>query len=180
MFLFLWRKRSMRKIDAAACFVLFFATLFVAPSAAAAYDANGVALGAGEDDIKKRFPSAFCKALEWASRAADRRCDDAKISFGGAEGRITFYLRKGAVQAFDVRFDTKDLDRVAAQLKTRYGKPFSEVKDVVGPQGKQRELYKVLWESGTDRAVLTSQLDKKQASLLVSRGDFDEEIYRVR
>src|SRR6266850_1845361 len=122
----------MRKISAAACLALLVAAFFVAPSAAAAYDANGVALGASENDIKKRFPSAYCKALEWASRAADRRCDDAKISFSGAEGRITFYLRKNAVQAFDVRFDTKDLERVLVQLRSRYGKPVSEVKDSIG------------------------------------------------
>jgi len=28
--------------------------------------------------------------------------------------------------------------------------------------------------------VLTAQLEKRRASMLVSRGDFDEEIYRVR
>ena len=152
----------------------------VAPLALAAYDANGVALGASEDDIKKRFPSAYCKPLEWASKAAERRCDDAKISFGGAEGRITFYLKKGAVQAFDVRFDTKDLERVTKQLKTRYGNPVSEVKETVGPEGKLRELYKVLWEAKPDRALLTAQIGQKRATLLVSRGNFDEEIYRVR
>src|ERR1700675_3786052 len=129
----------MRKISAAACLALLVAALFVAPPAAAAYDANGVTLGASENDIKKHFPSAFCQALEWASRAADRRCDDARISFGGAEGRITFYLRKGVVQAFDVRFDLKDLDRVVAHVKARYGKPFSETKEAVGPEGKVRE-----------------------------------------
>jgi hypothetical protein len=169
-----------RNISAAACFALFAAALLAAQSAMAAYDANGVALGASENDIKKRFPSVYCKALEWASRAADRRCDDAKIAFVGAEGRITFYLKNGIVQAFDVRFDTKDLDRVAAQLKSRYGKPVSEVKDTVGPEGKLRELYKVLWENSADHAVLTAQMDKKRATLLVSRGNFDEEIYRVR
>jgi hypothetical protein len=163
-----------------ACFLLP-ALLAPAMHAIGAYDANGVALGASEKDIKKRFPSAYCKALEWQSRAADRRCDDAKISFGGVEGRITFYLRKDVVQAFDVRFDTKQLDSVMAQLKARYGKPVSEAKDPIGPEGKAvRELYKVLWESGADRAVLTAQLDKKRASLLVSRGSFDDEIYRVR
>ena len=171
----------MRKPSAAACLALVVAALHVAPCAAAGYDANGVALGASEKDIKKRFPSAYCKALEWVSHAADRRCDDAKISFGGVEGRITFYLRKDAVQGFDVRFETKELDRVMAQLRQRYGKPVSEVKDPIGAGGKAvRELYKVLWESGTDRAVLTAQLDKKRASLLVSRGSFDDEIYRVR
>jgi hypothetical protein len=170
----------MRQTSLAACVVLLVAAFHVAPAAAAGYDANGVTLGASENDIKKRFPSAYCKALEWASRAADRRCDDAKISFGGVEGRITFYLRKDAVQAFDVRFDTKDVERVVTQLKSRYGKPFSEVKDAVGPPGKVRELYKVLWENGTDHAVLTAQMEQKRASLLVSHANFDDEIYRVR
>ena len=54
------------------------------------------------------------------------------------------------------------------------------MKETVGPEGKLRELYKVLWENGADRAMLTAQLDKKRATLLVSRGNFDEEIYRVR
>jgi hypothetical protein len=175
----------MRKISAAACPALldaafFAAALFVAPPAAAVYEANGVVLGASEKDIKKHFPSAFCQALEWSSRAADRRCDDGKIAFGGAEGRVTFYLRKGVVQAFDVRFDMQDLDRVVAHVKARYGKPFSETKEAVGPEGKVRELYKVLWESGADHAVLTARLDQKRAALLVSRGNFEEEIYRVR
>jgi hypothetical protein len=155
-------------------------SVLVAGSAAAAYDLNDVPLGASESEIKQHFPNANCRALEWSSRAADRRCDDAKIAFGGAEGRITFYLRKDAVQAFDVRFDTKDLDRVTAQLKSRYGKPLSEVKDTVGPEGKTREVYNVLWEKSPDRAVLTAQTGQKRASLLVSRGNFDEEIYRVR
>ena len=157
------------------------ALLGAAGQATAAYDANGVALGASENDIKKRFPSAHCKPLEWQSRAADRRCDDAKVSFDGIEGRITFYLRKDAVQAFDVRFETKQLERMMANLKARYGAPLSEVKDPIGAGDKPvRELYKVLWESGKDRAVLTAQLDKRLASLTVSRGNFDEEIYRVR
>jgi hypothetical protein len=170
----------MRKISVAACLASLVAASCVALAAAAAYDANGVTLGASESDIKKRFPSVYCQVLQWASRAAERRCDDAKISFGGVEGRITFYLRKDAVQAFDMTFDPKDVDRVVTQLKGRYGKPFSETKDTVGPQGKVRELYKVLWENGADRAVLTAQAGQKRASLLVSRGNFDDEIYRVR
>ena len=160
--------------------LLLTAALLVAPAAHAAFDANGIPLGANEAEVKRKFPSANCKKLEWESRAADRRCDDAKISFGGADGRITFYLKNGSVQAFDVRFDTKELDRVTTQLKSRYGKPVSEVKDTVGPQGKERELYKVLWENSADRAVLTSQRDQKRAALFVSRGNFEEEIYRVR
>ena len=61
------------------------------------------------------------------------------------------------------------------------GAPVSEVKDPMGAKDKPvRELYKVLWESGADHAVLTAQLDKRIASLVVSRGNFDDEIYRVR
>ena len=154
--------------------------LALAP-ARAALDANGVALGGTEAQVRKAFPSAHCKALEWASRAADRRCDDAKIAFGGVEARITFYLKKDAVQAFDVLFDSRDLDRLMAFLKNRYGKPAAEGKDAVWKEGKvAREYYKARWENGAERAVLVSQVDKKRAQLTVSRGDFEEEIYRVR
>ena len=158
--------------------VVFF---LIGKSAIAAYEANGVALGASEAQIKKAFPSAFCKALEWTSRAADRRCDDAKIVMAGVEARITFYLRKDAVQAFDVRFDTKDLDKLVAYLKSHYGKPLAEAKEVSARDAKSgRELYKARWESGSDRAVLVAQLEKKRSALTVSRGDFEDEIYRVR
>ncbi|HEV7477995.1 MAG TPA: hypothetical protein VGO02_09700, partial [Burkholderiales bacterium] len=54
-----------------------------ASPAFAAYDANGVALGGSEDDVKRKFPSVRCQPLEWKSKAADRRCDDAKIVFAG-------------------------------------------------------------------------------------------------
>ena len=138
-------------------------------------------LGGTEAQVKKAFPSALCKALEWTSRAADRRCDDSKISFGGAEARITFYLRKDVVQAFDVLFDTKDLDKVAAFVKSRYGKPLAEAREKIERQGKEaREVYKVRWEKGMDSAVLVSQAEKKRAQLTVAHGNFEEEIYRVR
>lgn len=159
----------------------FVTALCLSAGAHAAYDANGVPLGGSEKDIKKTFPSAFCKPLEWASSAADRRCDDAKIAFAGVEARITFYLKRDAVQAFDLRFDTKDLDKVAAHLKARYGKPASEAKDSIERPGKQpREIYKALWEKGADRASLVAQMEKKRAALTVSRGNWEEEIYRVR
>ncbi|TAK46252.1 MAG: hypothetical protein EPO27_08355, partial [Betaproteobacteria bacterium] len=57
--------------------------LLIAPGAARAFDVNGVALGAREADVKQAFLSAYCKPLDWKSRAADRRCDDARIAFGG-------------------------------------------------------------------------------------------------
>ena len=155
--------------------------LFHAAPAMAAYDVSGVPLGADEKTIKSKFPSAHCKALEWVSRAADRRCDDARVSIGGVESRITFYLRGGVMQAFDVRFETKEVERLAAFLKTRYGKPAAEAKETIERKGKPpREIYKVRWEAGDDKAVLTAQLERRRSSLTVSRGDFDDEIYRVR
>ena len=158
-----------------------FLILFAVLPAQAAFDANGVALGADEAAVKRTFPSAHCKPLEWASKAADRRCDDARISVGGVEARITFYLRGNAVQAFDLRFETKDNDRLVAFLKQRYGKPAGESKETIERKGKpSREIYKVRWENGTEHAVLTSQLERRRSALTVSRGDFEDEIYRVR
>ena len=149
---------------------------------AAAYDANGVELGTSEKAIVQQFPSAHCKPLEWESRAAERRCDDARVSFGGVEARITFYLKGGTVQAFDVRFASRDVERVAGFLKQRYGAPVAETRDKPAREGKPaaREIYKVRWEQGRDRAVLTAEIGRRRASLSVSRGSFEEEIYRVR
>ena len=159
----------MRRIDAVAVLVFL---IFITTPVSAAYDANGVALGASEMELKKAFPSAFCKPLEWASRAADRRCDDAKGMFAGVEVRITFYLKKGALEAFDVRFDARDTDRIAGFLKSRYGAPASE--------DREKLVYKLQWEAKGERAVMTAVTDKRRVSLLVWRGDFEEEIYRVR
>jgi hypothetical protein len=155
--------------------------LLVALPASAAYDVNGVQLGASEGDVKRALPSAHCKPLEWKSKAADRRCDDARVSFGGVEVRVTLYLRKDAVEAFDVRFDTKELDRFVGFLKTRYGAPAPENRDTHQSKGKNaRQVYKARWEKGGESAVLTAQLEKRSGSMLVSRGKFDEEIYRVQ
>ena len=160
--------------------LLMAIALFAVP-AAAALDVKDITLGANERAIKLKFPSAHCKALEWQSKAADRRCDDSRVAFGGVEVQVTFYLRKDALEAFDVRFDTKELERFVKFLKSRYGEPRSEDKESYARKGKSaREVYKALWESGKERAVLTAQLEKRRASMLVSRGDFDEEIYRVR
>ncbi len=159
--------------------LLLLALLAAAPSAQAAYDANGVALGGSERDVKKAFPVAYCKPLEWTTPAADRRCDDAKATFGGVAARITFYLRKDVVQAFDVRFETRDLEKVVGALKSRYGKPSTETRDTFSSRAG-KEIYKVVWESGKDRAALVSQVDKSRAQLTVTRGSFEEDIYRVR
>ncbi len=166
----------MRKIELALLLLLACAPAF-------AYDANGVALGGTEEDVKRKFPSARCQALEWKSKAADRRCDDAKIAFaGGVQARVTFYLSRNAIQAFDVRFDTREVERVAGFLKKSYGAPMAETRDTLESKDKKstRVLYKVRWEKGKDYAVLFSEKDKGRSSLLASRGDFEEEIYRVR
>jgi hypothetical protein len=145
------------------------------------YDANGVALGAPEADVRKAFPSAHCRPLEWKSRAAERRCDDAKIVFGGAQARITVYLKADRVQAFDLRFDERDLERVAGYLKSHYGAPLAETREKIERRGGEaREIYKIRWENAMERAVLTSQLKAKRVDLSVWQGNFDEEIYRIR
>ena len=158
------------------------AVLMLAPAMAlAAFDANGVKLGDNELAIKKAFPGIHCKALEWKSDAADRRCDDAKVPFGGVEARVTFYLKSNAVRGFDVRFDSGHVNPVSEFLKRRYGAPVSEARDKIVRKGKEdREIFKVLWEQGGDKAMLSSLSTGKRASLSVSRGNFEDEIYRVK
>jgi hypothetical protein len=168
----------MRKRELAALLLLF-----ASGPVFAAYDANGVPLGGTEEDVKRKFPSVRCQPLEWKSKAADRRCDDARIVFaGGVPARVTFYLSRNVIQAFDVRFDTRELERVIGFLKKQYGAPLAETRDTLESKDKKstRVLYKVRWEADKDRAVMVSELDKSRTSLLASRGNFEEEIYRVR
>jgi len=151
------------------------------PLPASAYDVNGIKLGGREIEVKRAMPSANCKALEWKSDAADRRCDDARVSVGGVEARITVFLKAGVVQAYDVRFDTKDLERVKSHLRKRWGEPLVEATEVISRGNQQdRKVFKMRWEKGTDRALITVQLERKRADLEVSRGNFPAEIYRVR
>jgi hypothetical protein len=167
--------RGLRKLALTPFFLLW------ALPAAAAYDVRNVTLGAKESDVRRALPSVHCKALEWRSKAADRRCDDSRVAFGGIEVQVTFYLKKDAVEAFDVRFDTVNLDKFVAFLKTRYGAPTAESRDSIERKGKPaREIHKVSWERAGERAVLVAQMEKRRASMLVYRGDFEEEIYRVR
>ena len=155
-------------------------SLFLAAFPAWGFDANGVALGASEAELRKQFPAAHCKPLEWKSAAADRRCDDAKVLFGGAEAHVSFYLKRDAVQAFDLRFDAAQLERVLQYLRQRYGAPGSETREVIERRGAKRELSKVRWERGVERAVLTSQHQRRRVDLNVWRGNFDTEIYRIK
>ena len=162
---------------------LFVAALLLAAAFhanAAGFEVNGVALGDGEAEVIKAFPSAHCKPLQWTSDAAERRCDG-KIVVAGAAARITLYLKRDAVQAFDLRFDVRDVNRLAGHFKGLYGKPVSEGRDKVFREGKEsREVYKIAWRRGQDRAVLTSVSNSKRVSLAAARGNFDEEIYRVK
>jgi hypothetical protein len=144
--------------------------LLLALPALAAYDINEVTLGASEKDIKARFPIANCRPLEWPTRAADRRCDDSRIKLGDVDASVTFYLRRDAVEGFDVRFDRRELERVTEFLRKRYGAPAAE-----GPPP-----VKAQWKEKSGRAVLTAEQGRRRASLLVSRGTFEEELYKVR
>jgi hypothetical protein len=154
--------------------------LLLAALPAWGFDANGVALGASEAEVLKHYPAARCRPLEWKSDAAQRRCDDAKAELAGVQARITFYLKGDVVQAFDLRFDAQHLERVVAFLKERYGKPVSEAREKIESRRETRELYKLRWQQGSDRAVLTSQAKRRRVDLNVWRGDFDTEIYRIR
>ena len=131
---------------------------------------NGVALGASEKDIREKFPYANCRALEWPSRAADRRCDDSRVIFAGVDASVTFYLRKGTVEGFDVRFDHRDVAGIVKFLTPRYGPPAFE-----GPGPVMAQ-----WKNKGERATITSDQGRRRASLLVSRGTFEDEIYKVR
>ena len=146
-----------------------------------AYELNGIAIGGKELDAKKAMPSAHCKPLEWKSDAADRRCDDARVAIGGAESRVTVFIKANVIQAYDVSFDIKDLERMKTHLKTRWGAPLAEATDVIARKNaKDRQVFKMRWEKGEERAILVAQMDKKRVSLEVSRGNFPVEIYRVK
>lgn len=160
--------------------IALLATLvaLLAAGGACAFEAKGVKLGDRERDVRRAFQSAHCKALEWASRAADRRCDDAKVAIAGTTVRATFYLKNDIVQAFDLRFHSRDAEQVAKHFRARWGEPASEARES-DPDKGGRSVYKVLWEKDRDRALLVSQSHSRRASLLASRGNFDEEIYKV-
>jgi len=112
--------------------------LALAAAPAWGFDANGVALGASEADIMAAFPRARCQAMDWKTDAADRRCDEAPGSFGGADARITFFLKNDALQAFDVRFEEKDLRGVLEHLRQRYGRPDTERRSSAGAATRAR------------------------------------------
>jgi hypothetical protein len=154
--------------------------LLLASAPAGAFDVNGVALGASEAELLKAFPKAHCKEMDWKTDAADRRCDEAPVRLAGADARITFYLKKGVLQAFDARFGEKDLRGVLEHLKERYGKPESEGPVTYQRRGDARTIYRASWERGGEHAVLSSMTGRHRVDLSVWRGKFDTEIYRIR
>jgi hypothetical protein len=161
--------------------MLLLVLLLGGAPAARAFDVDGVSLGDSEGAVTQAFPSAYCRALEWRSDAADRRCDDGKVTFAGVAARVTFYLKGDRVQAFDVRFDSRDRERIVAYLALRYGKPRSERVENISRPGKQdRRLYEARWEQGPEKALLSARPGRRYAQLEVSRGDFAERIYKVQ
>jgi hypothetical protein len=160
-----------------------FATIafLISASNAFAFELRGVSLGDSERDVTDAFPSAYCRPLEWKSSAADRRCDDGKSSFAGVAARVTFYLKGGRVQAFDVRFDARERDRVAAFLRSHKGKPAEERTETIARRSKEeRRIYRATWREGNDKAVLTVRLGTRFGLLEASRGDFAQKIYEVK
>jgi hypothetical protein len=150
-------------------------------SGAVAFDINGVGLGSKEADAKRSYPSIRCKPLEWKSEAADRRCDDASISVNGIDARITYYLKDDHVRGLELRFETRDLDRMVATLESRFGPPQAKSRDQLQKKGGPvREQVRLRWERGPDHATLVAQLDRRRASLSVAQGAFDEALYRIR
>jgi hypothetical protein len=159
----------------------FFLALLLAAAPVLAFDVAGVPLGGSEADVLRAFPSAHCKPLEWKSDAADRRCDDARGTLAGVAARVTFYLRGGSIRAFDVRFDMAQLDRVKAHLQQRWGKPLAEGTETVArAEQPDRKVFKMRWEKGGESALLVAQLERKRAALEAARGNFFDEIYRVK
>lgn len=149
--------------------------LLAATAPAAAFDFNGLELGAPESAVQKSVPRAHCQPLQWPSRAADRRCDSAHATFAGVPARVTFYLNEGRVAAFDVGLGRQDADRIAALFTQRYGAPVAET----GPS-KTGGVERRRWEDGREQAVLMTREQRRRASLFVSRPGFEEELYRVR
>ena len=149
---------------------LLSALALVALPALAAFDVNEVKLGASEKEVRQHFPRMHCRPLEWPTNAADRRCDDSRVKVANLEASITFYLKQDAVEGFDVRFEKAVLPAMGKHFLERYGKPvLADKEDIV---------YE--WKAAGERARLTSEKGRRRASLLVWRGTFEDEIYKVK
>ena len=146
--------------------------LLAAQGAAAAADIDGLALGASERAVKERLPNAHCQPLQWQSRAADRRCDDSRATLAGLEVRVTVYLKADAVEGFDVRFDSREAPRIEKLAAEHFG---------VAPVARDSEkVHTLQWQARDEHGLLSTQAGQRRASLLVWRGAFYDEIYKVR
>ena len=144
----------------------------LAHGAGAAADIDGLALGASERAVKQRLPNAHCQPLQWESRAAERRCDDSRATLAGMEVRITLYLKADAVEGFDVRFDSRETARIEKLASEHFG---------AAPVARDAEkVHTLQWRANGERGLLSTQAGQRRASLLVWRGAFYDEIYRVR
>jgi hypothetical protein len=144
----------------------------VAHAADAAPQIDGFALGASERAVKQRLPNAHCQPLQWESRAADRRCDDSRATLAGLEVRITVYLKADAVEGFDLRFDSREAARIE-KLATEYFGAAPVARDT-------EKTHTLQWQGKAERGLLSTQAGQRRASLLVWRGAFYDEIYKVR
>lgn len=151
---------------------LALALVAAVPPALADFDANGVGLGAAEGELQRHFPNAHCQPLQWQSRAADRRCDDSRVQVAGIDGSITFYLKRGLVEAFDLRIDARALERLAKLLTERFAQRPAE------KTGERTHTFR--WSAKGEQALLSNERGGRRATLLVWRGDFVDEIYKVR
>ncbi len=86
------------------------------------------------------------------------------------EASVTFYLRKDSVEGFDLRFEKAVLPVMSKHFLDRYGKPVIENKEDI--------VYE--WKAADERARLTSEKGRRRASLLVWRGTFEQEIYKIK
>ena len=152
--------------------LLFLVSLLLVPAAFAASAIDGLSLGASERAVRQRLPNAHCQPLQWQSRAADRRCDDSRAMLAGMEVRLTVYLKDDAVEAYDIRFESRD----AARMEKLATEHFA-AKPVARENEKTRTLH---WRANGERGLLSAQPGERRASLLVWRGDFYDEIYNVR
>ena len=85
---------------------------------------------------------------------------------------VTFYLKADAVEGVDVRFERGQLERMSKFLVERYGKPAAQKASALGNT--------IEWKSKGERARLSGEQGRRRASLLVWRGAFEDEIYKVR
>jgi len=100
--------------------------LLFAGNALAAYDGRRRASRRERERRQEALPQRPLQAARIRKRGGRAPLRRRQAVFAGMETRITFYLKKDAVVAFDVRFDVKFTEKMASTLRGRYGKPSTE------------------------------------------------------